>query len=201
MGLIKDALEAVIRIDRNLAAIRKSLTYGCDDTLYRATYLQKPIEPRGSTYERVQTEKDFSYPDHLTLGGRLRAVRLFVGLNQTDLANEIGISSAHVSKLESDIATPSGMLIRAVGLRWNIDEHWLATGERMPVDSVDRVSETVTQSIRRHMGIFDPEPAKAIPLSGCDWSQNLPREVVIDHGTDADLPPVERSPLVDKHIG
>lgn len=75
MGLIRDALEAIIRIDRNIAAIRKSLAKDYDDTLYRATYLQKPVEQKGSTYNQVQTERHFCYPDRLTLGGRLRAVR------------------------------------------------------------------------------------------------------------------------------
>ncbi|MPM26403.1 hypothetical protein SDC9_72904 [bioreactor metagenome] len=134
MGLIKDALEAIIRIDRNIAAIRKALTKDSDDSLYRATYLQKPVEPRGSTYNRIQTEKDFCYPDHLTFGGRLRAVRTFYDLTQTEIGDSIGVTCGHISNLEKDVSAPSAMLIRAVGRRWNIDEQWLATGKRTPVD-------------------------------------------------------------------
>lgn len=149
MGLIRDALEAIVRIDRNIAEIRKVLMWDRDAKLFRATYMQKPIEPKGSTFDRVLTEKDFCYPDHLTLGGRLKAVRMFVGFNQTEIAEEIGISSAHVSKLESDLATPSAMLIRSVSTRFNIDETWLATGKLSQIAEnekrIDEINRTIGQ--------------------------------------------------------
>lgn len=129
MGLVKETLEAIIRIDQNLIAIRKALTNTNYDTLNRATPIHTPVETTGSIFNRVLTERDFCYPDSLTFGGRLRAVRLYARLNQTELADDIGISGAHVSKLESDLAEPSAMLIRAVSRRYNIDEQWLATGE------------------------------------------------------------------------
>lgn len=168
MGLIKEALEAIIRIDRNLAAIRKVLVKDSDDSLYRATYLQKPIESRGSTYNRIQTEKDFYYPDHLTFGGRLRAVRMFYGLTQIEIGNSIGVTCGHISNLEKDVSTPSAMLIRAASLKWNIDEHWLATGERTPVDHVDQASETIKQCFQRIMEEFNPESPTKVAFSNCD---------------------------------
>jgi transcriptional regulator with XRE-family HTH domain len=129
MGLVKETLEAINRIDRNLAAIHKVLTKDNDDRLYRATYLQKPVETKGSIFDRVMTGKDFCYPDHLSFGGRLRAVRLFEGLTQAELADDTGVTPPHISNLEADKSIPSAMLIRAVSRRFGIDEHWLATGK------------------------------------------------------------------------
>ncbi len=166
MGLLKETMRAIIRIDWNLAAIRKTLT-GEEDKWYRAEYQQKPIEQvREDLYRKAESElplfdrlpklEEFPYPDHLTFGGRFKAVRIFAGLNQTGLADEIGISSAHVSKLESDLASPSAMLIRSVSRRFNIYETWLSTG---------------------HLPQTTDEPAtpiplgKIVPLSGCGEDQ------------------------------
>ena len=143
MGLLKETMQAIIRTSENLDMIRKVLTRD-DDKLFRATYLQKPIEQvRSDLREKSESElplfkmplfdqlpqlEMFPYPDNLTMGGRLKAVRVFWRLNQTEMSIEIGISSAHVSKLESDISAPSPMLIRSVSRRFNINEYWLATG-------------------------------------------------------------------------
>lgn len=202
MGLMKDTMKAILRIDQNLAQLVKVQTMAhhdvfrpyensselkmkwaaaTDGTLYQAQYLQKPIEPKGATFDRVMVEKD----DQLTFGGRLKAIRMCKGLNQTELAADIGISSAHVSKLESDLSAPSAMLIRSVSTRYGINERWLATG---------------------HLPQTTEEPAKPIatskltPLSGYEHEADMPSEIMIDFGKDRGLLPVQRSPLVDKNI-
>lgn len=158
MGLFRDALEAIIRIDMNLAAIRKALTKANDDTLYRATYLQKPVEPKGSTYERMQTGNVFYYPDHFTFGGRLRVVRKFYNLTQKEISDSIGVTCGYISNLEKDITAPSTMLIRAVSRSWHIDEHWLATGKLGTGDAADQASETIKQCFEGEMEKFAPPP-------------------------------------------
>ena len=132
MGLLKETLEAINRIDRNLAAIRNVLTKNSNGASYRDMPKDIYIDhghPNGSTFQRVLSEKDFCYPDSLTFGGRLRAVRVFAGLTQAELADDISVTAPHVSNLEADKSVPSAMLIRAVSRRFEIDEHWLATGK------------------------------------------------------------------------
>jgi len=158
MGLIKEALEAIIRIDRNLAAIRKALTKASDDTLYRVTYMQKPIEPKGSTYDRVMTEKGFCYPDCLTFGGRVRAIRLFAGLTQAEFGSIINVSNGHISNVERDEDVLSTRAIKDVADKFNIDRHWLATGELGSGDPADQASETIKLCFQRAMKEFEPEP-------------------------------------------
>jgi transcriptional regulator with XRE-family HTH domain len=139
MGLLKETMQAIIRIDRNLAAIRKELAFERDAKYFRAVYQQKPIEQvrsdeqrktenEGSLFDRLSQLDRFPHPDHLTFGGRLKAVRAFWRLKQDELASEIGVSPPHISNLEADKSTPSAMLIRSVSRRFSINETWLATG-------------------------------------------------------------------------
>lgn len=129
MGLVKETLEAIIRIDENLDELCRLLGASGNHEERLAKYGIKLQKQTLSTYQRVLTEKEFCYPDHLTFGGRIKAVRMFNDLTQTELGNSIGITFGHVSNLEKDVSNPSAMLIRAVSRRFNIDETWLATGQ------------------------------------------------------------------------
>ena len=164
MGLLKETMQAIIRIDQNITEIRKVLMWDRDAKLFRATYMQKPIEPKGSTFDRVTTEKDFCYPDSLTFGGRLRAVRIYEGLKQEELADEIGVTPPHISNLEADKSTPSAMFIRSVSRRFKIDEGWLATGK------LPQTTEEPATPI--HLG-------KIVPLSGYDEGKDTIRETFL----------------------
>lgn len=128
MGLIKDALKAVIRIDQNLNYLCKGQDRAKIQNNFQATYLQKPIEPKGSTYDRVMTEKEFSYPDCLTFGGRIRAIRLHAGLTQAEFGVSIDVSNGHISNVERDEDVLSMRAIKDVAVKYNIDRNWIITG-------------------------------------------------------------------------
>jgi len=162
MGLLKETMQAIIRIDRNLAEIRKELAFERDAKYFRAVYQQKPIEQvrsdeqrkteiEESLFDRLSQLDRFPHPDHLTFGGRLKAVRAFWRLKQDELASEIGVSPPHISNLEADKSTPSAMLIRSVSRRFSINETWLATGH------LPQTTEEPATPI--HLG-------KIVPLSG-----------------------------------
>lgn len=158
MGLVRDALEAIIRIDKNLALLAKTQGVIPADTDRLTKYSRKLAEQEGSTFYRVTHERDFCYPNNLTLGGRLRAIRLYAGLTQAEFAKKIGVTAPHITNLEADKSYPSAMLIRAVSWGWNIDEHWLATGKLGTGDPADQASETIKQCFQRTMKEFEPEP-------------------------------------------
>ena len=175
MGLIKDALEAIIRIDRNIAEIRKVLTWDRDAKLFRATYMQKPIElvradsdRKNETglplFDRLHQLKLFPYPDQLTFGGRIKAVRMFKDLTQKEFGDSIGVTFGHISNLEKDITQPSAMLIRSISMRFKIDERWLATGH------LPQTTEEPATPI--HLG-------KIVPLSGYDEGKDTIRETFL----------------------
>lgn len=138
MGLLKETMQAIIRIDRNLAAIRKVLTKD-DDKWYRADYQQKPIEQvlqnlnqkidsELSLFDQLPQLEIFPYPSNLTLGGRFTAVRKFRRLNQNDIATALDVTPSYVSRIEADKVAPSATIIRFFALTFNINETWLATG-------------------------------------------------------------------------
>ena len=127
MGLLKETMHAIIRVDQNIAEIHKVLTKGTDNRLYRANYLQKPIEQVRSE-PREKTSKTFTYTKIESIGGRICAVREYLGLLQSQLAERLAVNSSYISKLECGTSMPSETLIRLLSLIANIDETWLATG-------------------------------------------------------------------------
>jgi transcriptional regulator with XRE-family HTH domain len=60
-----------------------------------------------------------------TVGDRLRKARLHAGLEQTELAREIGISRATISSYEADKTTPSRPALLSWALRCGVPLGWL----------------------------------------------------------------------------
>ena len=60
---------------------------------------------------------------------RIKAVRKHYGMNQTDFGVEIGLSQTTVASYENGKREPLNVSIQAICARFNVDEHWLRTGE------------------------------------------------------------------------
>ncbi len=65
----------------------------------------------------------------MTLGERINFVRKNNNMNQSDFALELGISQAHVSKLEKDTEKPSETLLILISHRFNVSIDWLKKEE------------------------------------------------------------------------
>ena len=69
-----------------------------------------------------------------TLGDRLAKARHFAGMNQTELAEALGIGRASITRYEDDRHTPS----RAVMIAWasvtNVPLAWLESGRTLGDD-------------------------------------------------------------------
>ncbi len=63
-----------------------------------------------------------------TLGGRLRAVRGELGLNQTELGEAIGVGQSSIAAYESDSRAPPLPVLLALEHRLNINHRWLLEG-------------------------------------------------------------------------
>ena len=155
MGLLRDTLKAIINIDKALST----------PNIRSETMKTSPSQARKEIPAEHTVDLRFAYPECRDFGTRLRAVRLFTGRKPEEFGAAIGLTEDQVFNLVRGKLAPWPALYCAVSLRWSIDEHWLATGMRTPVDPVDRASEAVTQCVQRNLGMFDPEPAKPIPLS------------------------------------
>ena len=60
---------------------------------------------------------------------RIRAIRKHFGLNQTEFGSEINMKRGTVAGYETGSRFPLDVVIQTICTRFNVDEHWLRTGE------------------------------------------------------------------------
>ena len=60
---------------------------------------------------------------------RIRAIRKHFGMNQTEFGAEIGMKQSTVTNYELGLRVPLDVVIQTICNRFNVDEHWLRTGE------------------------------------------------------------------------
>lgn len=60
---------------------------------------------------------------------RIKAVRKHFGMNQTEFGAELGLKQGAITGYERGIRVPLDVSIQAICSRFNVDEHWLRTGE------------------------------------------------------------------------
>ena len=60
---------------------------------------------------------------------RIRAIRKHFGLNQTEFGAEINMKRGTVAGYETGSRVPLDVVIQTICTRFNVDEHWLRTGE------------------------------------------------------------------------
>lgn len=147
MGVLKETMEAIIRIDRNLNRLCNPLTVDTPKISKEDTH-----EYKREFTGRVISNIAFDYPSNLTLGGRFAAIREYRHLKQHEVAQILRVTPSYVSRFESDKAIPSGTLIRFASQYFNINETWLATGQ------LPQIAEEPAMPIAR---------SKVMPLSGC----------------------------------
>ena len=63
------------------------------------------------------------------IGGRIYSIRKAKNLTQHSFATSIGIKANTLSDIERGKYQPSEIVIKAITLRYTINEHWLLTGE------------------------------------------------------------------------
>lgn len=63
-----------------------------------------------------------------TLQGRLRDAREWRGIEQSDLAKELGIGRSTVSNYERGVTVPGKLVVNAWAVVCDVDVEWLKTG-------------------------------------------------------------------------
>ncbi len=91
---------------------------------------------------------------------RLREARKFLGLNQTEFAEKIGITQAAYSAIESGGTPLSGKRIKTICAIFDISEKWLRTGEGDILDSshyiskLKNISKDLTEESQKYLVIM-----------------------------------------------
>lgn len=68
-------------------------------------------------------------PNSIDIGNRIKFKRKELGLTQTDIYHNCGISSGTLSKIENGITTPSIILFYKISQILQCDMEWLITGK------------------------------------------------------------------------
>ncbi len=63
------------------------------------------------------------------LGGRLKLLRKVLGLTQRELAQVLGVSEMTIRRYESDKFQPDADVLAKLAKEFNVNLHWLLTGE------------------------------------------------------------------------
>jgi len=63
------------------------------------------------------------------IGSRVRLTRNKMNLTQSKFAKRIGISTSYLAEIETGVKSVNTRIIKLVSSEFNIDEHWLQTGE------------------------------------------------------------------------
>ncbi len=96
-----------------------------------------------------------------SLSGRIKKVRTDYGLNQVEFAKRLGVTNAHISKLESGKTLPSISLIKLICSEFKINEAWLSSGkEPMMLEDleteIDQEMMFATDTLNRSLRIQNP---------------------------------------------
>jgi len=65
----------------------------------------------------------------VTTGDRIRQLRQALSLTQGKFADRIGISTSYVAEIELGNKTANDRTLRLISTEFNVDEHWIRTGE------------------------------------------------------------------------
>lgn len=69
------------------------------------------------------------YNNSVPIGYRIRCVRQYLDLTQKQFAERLGITGAHISRVEHGIGNFSIALVRLISKVYSIDEEWILTGK------------------------------------------------------------------------
>lgn len=65
----------------------------------------------------------------MSINQRIREVRTAIGLSQVKFAERMAISSSYLAEIELNNKSASERIIRLLSSEFNVNSHWLRTGE------------------------------------------------------------------------
>jgi transcriptional regulator with XRE-family HTH domain len=93
------------------------------------------------------------------IGRHVREAREAIGLKQQELADEVGVTSQHISRVELDLTPPSAQTLLRLGQRLGVTTDYLLTGrETAPLDATGAIRSEpgISATAKRHLiGLLD----------------------------------------------
>lgn len=79
-----------------------------------------------------------------TIANRLKEIRTSHGLNQIEFSQRIGVTNAHISRMEKGITIPSEALIKLICKEFGVNEEWLKSGiEPMYTEDLEHFTDKI----------------------------------------------------------
>ena len=84
---------------------------------------------------------------------RIKEIRKFFGLNQTEFGKRIGIKQGSVAGYESGSRVPMDSIVTSICREFGVSEHWLRTGEGEMI-----IPKTMDEEIIAFIGEIQSSP-------------------------------------------
>jgi transcriptional regulator with XRE-family HTH domain len=91
---------------------------------------------------------------HLKIGRHIRKTRKALELKQQDLADGVGVTSQHISRIELDLTAPSAEALLKLSETLGVTTDYLLTGrETVPLDATGaiRSEPDISATAKRHL--------------------------------------------------
>lgn len=95
----------------------------------------------------------------MSINERIKAVRKYTCLSQTDFAERLGTTRGVITNLEFEKTTPNDPFIKLICREFNVSEAWLRTGEGEMMQKLTRNQE-IAEFMGRLMNDPDDAPRK-----------------------------------------
>ena len=92
----------------------------------------------------------------MTIGERIKKVRVRFNLNQTDFGSRISVAQTYLSQIEKGDREATDKIIRLICLQFSVSEDWLRTGEG---DMLVRTDSGVFDAFVRENGLDETDSA------------------------------------------
>ena len=103
-----------------------------------------------------------------TIGQRIRASRRAVGLNQTDLAERLGVTQPTVANWEAGVHDPRQLMLAKLAEALSVSLGWLAGGERSDSERDASAAAPYVRRSLRHVPVLTARSAARVASEGLD---------------------------------
>lgn len=106
-----------------------------------------------------------------TMSERIKQLRKEFNITQKDMARELGVTNAHISRIEKGLTMPSDALIKLIAKLYEVSEPWLKTGEgpMMIYDLWDESDNNLDRSLKEFNKLLkDSNPIIRLKASQLD---------------------------------
>lgn len=86
------------------------------------------------------------------IAGRIKAIRSEWNLTQKELADRIGVTNAHISKIEKGLTVPSRALTKLICQEFKVSEQWLLHGKGPAnIEELDEIQDDAMYRTTRRL--------------------------------------------------